>query len=122
MKYRSKLEERLGNGRLKHLQYEGTNLAYTQTKSYIPDFINNKKKILFEVKGYFRDSREARKYVDVKEQYPEWAIVVVFSDPTKPLAWAKKRVGDGKRLTHGEWAENHGFEYCTEHSIKKEWL
>ena len=75
MKYRSKLEERLGNGRLKHLQYEGMKLDYTQTKSYIPDFINNKKKILFEVKGYFRDSREARKYVDVKEQYPEWVKI-----------------------------------------------
>ncbi len=120
--YRSKLEQRLGKGTFKGLKYESIKLPYTQHKEYVPDFINTDKQILFEVKGYFRASTEARKYVDVQKCNPDWHIIFVFSDPTKPLPWSKRRSGDGRRMTHGEWASNHGFEYCTEHSIRKEWL
>ena len=121
-KYRSRLEERLGEGALKGLLYEPFRLDYTQEKQYTPDFVNDRLKILFEVKGYFRTSAEAKKYVDVKKCNPDWSVVFIFSDPTKPLPWSKRRVSDGKRMTHGEWAAMNGFSYCTEHSIRKEWL
>jgi hypothetical protein len=120
--FRSKLEERLGKGKLRNMAHEPFKLAYTQTKYYLPDFVNTDKHILFEVKGYFRTSTECRKYIDVKLANPEWDIVFVFSDPNKPLPWAKKRSSDGLRMTHGEWAAMHGFSFCTENSIRKEWL
>lgn len=120
--YRSKLEKRLGEGRLSKLKYEPFTLSYTQVKEYLPDFVNESKQIVFEVKGYFRTSQEAKKYVDVKASNPDWMYVFIFSDPDKPLPWAKRRVGDGKRMSHREWAEKNGFQWCTEFSIKKEWL
>jgi hypothetical protein len=120
--YRSKLEKKLGEGKLKHLQYEPFRLAYTQEKEYLPDFVNQSKNILFEAKGIFRDAAEARKYVDIQASNPEWEIIFIFSDPDKPLIWSRKRVTDGKRMTHGDWAAKHGFKYCTEFTIKKEWL
>jgi len=121
-KYKSRLEERLGNGVLRNLKYEPIKLTYSQEKTYIPDFVNERLNIIFEVKGYFRTSAEARKYVDAQRCNPGWSFVFIFSDPNKPLPWAKKRISDGNRMTHGEWAALHGFKYCTEHSIRKEWL
>lgn len=120
--YRSRLEERLGKGVLKNLEYETLSLPYTQEKFYKPDFINKDKGILFEAKGYFRTSQEAAKYVAFASQHPEWTLVFIFSDPNKPLPWAKKRTTDGKRMSHGEWADKNGFKFCTEHSVRKDWL
>jgi hypothetical protein len=120
--YRSKLEKKLGEGKLKDMLYEPFRLSYTQEKEYVPDFVNQTKHILFEAKGFFRTSAEARKYVDVQASNPDWEIIFIFSDPDKPLPWAKRRVTDGNRMTHGSWAEKNGFKYCTEFTIKKEWL
>lgn len=120
--YRSKLEKVLGEGVLKKMAYEPFTLSYTQMKEYLPDFVNEEKKILFEVKGYFRTSAEAKKYVDVKTSNPEWEIIFIFSDPDKPLPWSKKRKGDGKRMTHKEWAMKNGFKCCSQWTIQKGWL
>ena len=120
--YRSKLEKQLGLGVLRDMKYEPFTISYTQVKEYLPDFVNESKKILFEAKGYFRTASEAKKYVDVKASNPEWEIIFIFSDPDKPLPWAKKRKGDGKRMSHKEWAEKHGFKCCNVFTVKKEWL
>ena len=119
--YRSKLEKEFG-GKYPRLKYEPFTVSYTQVKEYLPDFVNETKKIIFEVKGYFRMSSEAKKYIDVKRCNPDWEIIFVFSDPEKPLPWAKKRVGDGRRMTHKEWALKNGFKCCNIHTVKKEWL
>jgi len=108
-KYRSTLEKRLGEGVLKGLDYEPFTLPYTQTRSYLPDFVHTEKRIIIEAKGYFRTNDEFRKYRDVALCNPDWEIVFVFSDPNKPIIWAKKRSADGKRMTHAELVGKYGF-------------
>lgn len=120
--YRSGLEKRLGEGRLRNMQYEPFKLNYIMEKQYLPDFVNEKKKVIFEVKGYFRTSAEASKYIAVQNYNPDWDFVFIFSDPDKPLPWAKRRKGDGAKMTHAEWAVKNGFKYCSPDTIKKEWL
>ena len=120
--YRSKLEKLLGDGVLRDMLYEPYPITYTQEKNYLPDFVNEEKQILFEAKGYFRTSAEFRKYVDVSKCNPSWDLIFIFQDPHKPLPWAKKRQGDGKRMTHKELVEKHGFKCCTPYTVKKEWL
>ena len=120
--YRSRLEKVLGEGKLKGCKYEPFTLSYTQFKEYLPDFVNEEKKIIFEAKGYFRTTSEFKKYVDIARCNPEWELIFIFSDPEKPLPWSKKRKTDGKRMTHKELVEKHGFKWCTQYSIRKEWL
>jgi len=75
---------------------------------------------LIEVKGYFRNSAEAAKYLCIKEQYPHLELVFVFANPSKPIPWAKRRK-DGSRMTHAEWAEQKGFTYYSVNNTPKEW-
>lgn len=120
--YRSKLEKVLGEGVLKDCHYEPFTLSYTQTKEYLPDFVTKESGYIFEAKGYFRTYGEFKKYVDVQRDNPFWELVFIFQDPEKPLPWSRKRKGDGKRMTHRELVEKHGFQWCTPYTVKKEWL
>lgn len=112
MKYKSKLEERFAKLR-PDLEYEALTLSYTSSHRYTPDFSARNVdptaiRIVYETKGRFRDSREAAKYVAVRDCNPQIKIVFVFSDGNLPMPGAQRRK-DGTKRTHGEWATSNGF-------------
>lgn len=117
--YDSWFEYDLHTGVLRDCEYHTEVLPYTQQKTYEPDFqINTKDAIIFiEAKGRFRDSAEARKYVDIRESIQESdELVFLFYDPKTPMPRARKRK-DGTKFTHAEWADKNGFRHYTIETI-----
>ena len=120
--YDSFFEKELHEGVLQGIAHHTSPIEYTQVKTYEPDFsfVNELGFITYiEAKGRFRDSAEARKYVDVRaalDQSEE--LVFVFMKPSTPMPFAKKRK-DGTKYTHAEWAENNDFRWFTKDTIKE---
>lgn len=78
---------------------------------YKPDNIcKENDRIIFEIKGVIRTLEESRKYRCVAKQ---WNVHFVFVFQCKNIIcpWARPRV-DGSRMTHEQWCENNGFDYC----------
>lgn len=123
VKYDSKFEKKLHDV-LKGCNYHTERLPYVQHKNYEPDFIYKDKSgftYYIEAKGWFRDSAEARKYVDVLACLPDNSkLVFIFQNPNKKMPGAKRRK-DGTYRTMKEWAMKYGIEYYTESTLPKEW-
>ena len=111
-KLRSKLEQRFEDI-LKDYEieygYEVTKIPYTVPASnhhYIVDWtlLNG---LLLETKGYLADHQERTKYVLLKRRYPDLDLRFVFADPNKKCG--------GMKTTHAEWADKHGFRWCSIH-------
>lgn len=118
--YDSFFEKELHEGVLSTLKHHPDRITYTQTKTYEPDFLYKvgKVTILIEAKGRFRDTAEARKYVDIRDCLePNQELVFVFMKPETPMPHAKKRK-DGTKYTHREWAEKNNFRWYTKETIK----
>lgn len=118
--YDSFFEKELHEGILSDLEHHPDRITYTQTKTYEPDFRITTKQgtILIEAKGRFRDSEEARKYVDIRDCLPDkHELVFVFMKTSTPMPFAKKRK-DGTKYTHQEWAEKNKFRWFTKETIK----
>lgn len=99
-------------------QYESEKISYVVPESthyYTPDFVlpNN---VYLEGKGILIDHQERTKYVLLKQQDPTLDLRFIFGNPLK-------RCG-GMKLTHGEWAEKHGFLYCSVKDVDtiKSWI
>lgn len=120
MKYRSKLESRVAKV-LSHCEYETVKLPFTVDKTHICDFIDVENKIEYQVKGFFRNSAEAKEYLFLREQYPDWTFRFIFQDPQKPMPGAKRRKKCGTKRSMAEWAEKNEFEYARYDSIPDEW-
>ena len=87
--------------------YEITKIPYTVPESqhtYLVDF-TILSGVLIECKGWLQDHAERRKYVLLKEQYPDLDLRFVFADPNKKCG--------GMKTTHAEWADRHGFRWCS---------
>jgi predicted nuclease of restriction endonuclease-like RecB superfamily len=119
--YRSQFEKDLHQQVFKDLQYEGDTLYYTMTKKYIPDFVPKSKAYYIEAKGYFRDSNEARKYVELKKSNPDLKLIFVLANPKKKAYPQCKRRKDNTFLTMGEWCDKHGFEYYTPATVPQKY-
>lgn len=122
VKYDSKFEKDLHKV-LKGCQYHVDMIPYVQHKKYEPDFvyINGTDTVYIEAKGRFRDSAEARKYVDIRKSLPAFTeLVFVFQKPYTPMPNAKKRK-DGTKFTHAQWAEKNGFTWYAPHEMPREW-
>lgn len=117
-KYRSPLEERI-HKRIPSFEYEKKKLAYTIHRNYIPDFVDKKRKILIEAKGFFRQGDD-KKYSSIRECYPEWRMIMVFSDPHKPVRKGGIPRKDGTKLSLAQWAEQNGWEWATENTLPKD--
>lgn len=118
VKYKSPLEGRV-HKKLPSYEYEAEKLPYIIKRKYIPDFIDRKRKIIIECKGFFRDGDD-RKYAAIREAYPEYRLVFVFTDLNKPVRRASKRRKDGTKLSLGEWATQNGWEAYTEYTLPKD--
>lgn len=120
MAYRSKFEVSVSK-KLKKCRYEPFEVPYTWEAKYTPDFVpKNDENILIEVKGRFRTSAEARKYIAVKKCNPEKEVVFIFMNPKIPMPGARKRK-DGTKMSHAEWAKKYGFRYYTLGTLPEEW-
>lgn len=118
--YDSKLEYDLHKQELKKWRYHpDETIQYVVPASYEADFILEKRSVVYllEVKGRFRERREASKYIHVRKALQETGykgktaeLIFLFQDSRKPMPFAKKRK-DGTKQTHGEWAEKNGFRY-----------
>ena len=118
--YRSWLEYNLHTGALKELKHEGFTAKYDiikKDRKYTPDFVSGNR--LLEAKGRFRDRNEAEKYIHIRNSGYE--VCFIFQNPKTPLPWASKRKRCGTKMTHGEWAEKNGFNYCGLHNIPEQW-
>lgn len=114
----SKLELALKN-EMRSCEWKPPSIKYKLPKTYNPDAAFGD--ILIEIKGRFRTSDEARKYVYARDSLPPWRdIVFVFANPKLKMPNAKRRK-NGTYNTHGEWAERHGFTYYTPDSIPDDW-
>lgn len=114
MKFRSRLEQRVAKRLSNQWRYECEELAYISSHIYNPDFSADG--VHLEVKGRFRTSGEARKYIDVREANPDCCIIFVFQSDTTPMPGAKRRA-DGTKRTMSEWATEKGFLWTTEHEV-----
>ena len=111
--YDSGLEYELHMGELSGFDHHTDKVPYTSSHTYEPDFVRREgsSRLLIEVKGRFRENREASKYIAVRECMPaEDELIFIFQDAKKPMPFAKKRK-DGTKFTHGEWAERNEFRY-----------
>lgn len=82
-------------------------IKYVMEKLYHPDAkLGN---IYIELKGRFRTTDEAKKYIWIREHLPEGhELVFIFSNPRGPMPRARRRK-DGTTRTHADWADEHGF-------------
>jgi hypothetical protein len=112
--YDSWFEYELHTGVLNKCDYHTAGISYTQTKMYEPDFVIGE--FLIEAKGRFRDSEEARKYVDIRKSLIFEELVFVFYDPKTPMPRARRRK-DGTKFTMAEWADKNDFRYYTVETI-----
>ena len=82
---------------------------------YEPDWAHNN--WIIEGKGRFRPG-EQNKYFHIRDAVEKdgWKFVFVFQKPEVPMPGAKKRK-NGSKLTHSEWADNHGFIWTTSEKI-----
>ena len=94
--YDSWFEYELHQGVLKDCKYHTGTVSYTQEKLYEPDFEVGD--FLIEAKGRFRDSEEARKYVDIRRSIVFQELVFVFYHPDTPMPRARRRK-DGTKFT-----------------------
>ena len=115
-KYRSKLEERVGD-LLTNLgvtyEYESVKIAYQISHNYNPDFILPNGVIL-ECKGYW-DAEDRRKIKNVTEQNPDMDVRMVFQSPYNTITKKSK-------TTYAQWCDRYNIPWCTFHEIPIEWL
>lgn len=121
--FRSALEKRISTKISPDYMYEPKDIVveYTMYHKYNPDFVlPSIPGVLIEVKGYFRESSEASKYVNIKKSNPNIEIIFIFGNSFKkahPNCRARK---DGSILTLAEWCLKHGFLYYNEADIPRE--
>jgi hypothetical protein len=96
-----------------YFQYETEKVKYKVEHTYTPDFILANG-IWLEAKGYFT-GKDRSKMLAVKKQNPEVDIRLVFQAPYNYLSKRSK-------TTYAKWADKHGFLWCRETEIPREWL
>tara|TARA_B100001093_G_scaffold520289_1_gene614316 strand:- start:18326 stop:18706 length:381 start_codon:yes stop_codon:yes gene_type:complete len=104
-KFRSGLEEAVQLKLNKQFKYEPYKIPYIISKNYLPDFVHEKKRILVEVKGFFRVG-DTKKYTSIRDSCPDWELVFIFSNPNK-------KVRKGSKICMGKWCDKERFKYYT---------
>jgi hypothetical protein len=117
--YRSGLEDTVARtlkSRRVGFTYEKHKIAYVQPekeRSYTPDFVLTRNKIIIETKGRFVTA-DRQKMVLIKEQHPEFDIRLLFSS-------GRAKIYKGSKTTHAMWAEKYGFPWA-EKDVPQEWI
>ena len=114
----SKLELELSKV-MTECDWKPNSIKYTMEKTYNPDACYGN--TIIEIKGRFRTSEEAKKYIWIRDNLPRGKeLVFVFSNPRTPMPRARKRK-DGTRRSVSDWANHHGFTWYDSKSLPSEW-
>jgi len=112
--YKSKFEAKIAKSlkaRKVSFKYELWSYEYLQYKLYTPDWFLPKG-VIVETKGKFTSS-DRTKMIDVKEQFPELDIRLVFMRDNP--------IRKGSKTKYSDWATKHGFLYAIG-DIPNEWI
>ena len=113
-KYRSALEKEFSKEvKRKGFTYEPYDVPYTVYRKYKPDFVHEEKKVMVEVKGFFRVG-DTLKYKSIRDTILEdnWELVFLLSNPNK-------KVRKGGKITMGQWCDKEGFKHYTLHTAQE---
>ena len=109
MNFRSKFEANFSKSILtNNTQYEKHKLPYqvpASNHTYTPDFKITGTNIFLELKGRF-DLADRKKHILLKQQYPQYRIIIVFMQPKQTLSKASK-------TTYAEWCNKNNIEWMT---------
>ena len=111
--YDSVFEHELHKGMLKDWEFHPSKISYSIPHKYEPDFkrVEDGKTTYIEVKGRFRTSAEAAKYLWIRETFNSAEeLVFIFYKGDTPMPNAKRRK-DGTKNTHSSWAKKNNFRY-----------
>jgi hypothetical protein len=114
------LEKRIAKLLSDDYMYEdkGSKLSYEIPHEYTPDFVHPvSPRVQLEVKGYFRTSAEASKYVHIKRDNPDIELIFIFNNAFKKAHPNCRPRVDGSVLTLDEWCKKHEFLYYEEKSL-----
>ena len=112
--YRSALEKEFSKEvKRKGFTYEPYDVPYTVYRKYKPDFVHEEKKVMVEVKGFFRIC-DTLKYKSIRDTILEdgWELVFLLSNPNK-------KVRKGGKITMGHWCDKEGFKHYTLHTAQE---
>lgn len=107
-KYRSALEKEFSKEvKRKGFKYEPFDVPYIVHRHYKPDFVHEEKKVMIEVKGFFRVG-DTLKYKSIRDTILEdnWELIFLLSNPNK-------KVRKGGKITMGQWCDKEGFKHYT---------
>ena len=113
-KFRSALEKEFSKEVAKKgFLYEPYDIPYTVHRKYKPDFVNEEKKVMVEVKGFFRIG-DTLKYKSIRDTIlvDNWELVFLLSNPNK-------KVRKGGKITMGQWCDKEGFKHYTLHTAQE---
>ncbi|QTG15707.1 endodeoxyribonuclease [Agrobacterium tumefaciens] len=102
---RNKFEKKVSDSLGSNIEYETIKLPYTTHHNYLPDFIDVENKTIYEAKGLF-DQAGRSKMKAVKDQHPDWRIVMIFQNPNRKIS--KRSI-----TTYAGWCEKNGIEWMT---------
>lgn len=97
------------------INYEVDKIPYVvpaTKRKYLPDF-RIAQNVYIEAKGKF-DASERRKFMLLKEQFPDIIIHIAFQN-------ANQKIRKGSKTTYADWCEKHGISWSHK-QIKKDWL
>lgn len=98
-------------------------LSYIIEKKYEPDWYVKEGDVEYfiEAKGRFRDSEEARKYVEIKKSLNDnQRLVFILQRPDGKMPNAKRRK-DGSTFCMAEWCDRHGFDWYMAQTLPERW-
>ena len=107
-KYRSALEKEFSKEvKRKGFKYEPYGVPYTVHRTYMPDFVHEEKKVMVEVKGFFRVG-DTLKYKSIRDTILEdgWELIFLLSNE-------HKKVRKGGKITMGQWCDKEGLKHYT---------
>ena len=107
-KFRSALEKEFSKEvKRKGFKYEPYGIPYTVHRTYMPDFVHEEKKVMVEVKGFFRVG-DTLKYKSIRDTILEdgWELIFLLSNE-------HKKVRKGGKITMGQWCDKEGLKHYT---------
>lgn len=99
--YRNRFEAKIAKTLDPAFRYEALRLPYVMKHTYLPDWIDTHSKRIVEAKGRFPSS-DRTKMKAVREQYPDYEITIIFSNPDAPI-------NKGSKTTNAMWCERNGI-------------
>ena len=98
-------------------------LDYVIEKKYEPDWYVKEDGVEYfiEAKGRFRDSEEARKYVEIKKSLNDnQRLVFILQRPNGKMPNSRRRK-DGTYFCMADWCDRHGFEWYMAQTLPDRW-